>query len=167
VIGKSTAEFHKKVLGKLEKLWDANMLPALFQSVRFCQEAEIVLPEWAARDVLQMIQDEFHDMAPRRKQGRTGSIKNLFQMNYAHYLRWNAYSWAMALSLADPKKRGAPKKGTVPRDRILKEARSYLKGRLARNCSDEEIAKSYRTVEKSRKAGELTFAFDDLYYPLE
>lgn len=163
------AEYHEQQLEKLHRLWDAGNWPALFQTVRYCGASDIPLPEWASLAVLNMIQDRFHDGSGGGADGAHGSLKGRLKMDYAHYLRWKALSWAMALNLVSelPAGRGRKPAGAVTKSHLLKEAADQLRGQgLARAGDGRQIEESYRLVDASRCSGEKRFAFDDLYFPL-
>jgi hypothetical protein len=167
-----SGDFHNAQLEKLEALWaDAGSWLALFQAVRYCGEAEIPLPEWAAIAVLNIIQDRFHDRSEAGTDGAHGSLWGRLRMDYAHYARWNAVRWAMAFNSVTelPDNRGRPKKDTVTKKAILHEALTRLNDARSSRAkgSLQQIEESYRLVEASRQGGEKRFAFEELYFPPE
>lgn len=161
-------EQHAKTLENLKCLWEAGMLPALFQAIRYSSEGQLALPEWAAVGAMNFIQDAFHGRTMRGSSGAKNSVKGRFQMDFAHYRRWLWMDFEMSLKDSPrPAGSGRRRRNETTMIELARRVRPRLRSRIEKQGGLQQIIDSYRVVEKSRKRGELRFAFERLYYPLE
>ena len=125
--------------------WKAEHLPALFEAVKFCRLQEIVLPEWAALAVLNLIIHEFN-----RRSGNKG--RSRYAIDYGHFCRWRALSYEFRKAGIDKKKSGRPAKQAPGIVRARQNAADRLKGTHAQG-SARQVQDSFDMVEAAQADG--------------
>jgi hypothetical protein len=155
-------QFYREELTKFRELWEAKNPIALFEAVRCCHTGALPLPDWAAVAVLNVIVQHYH--LAKGKAGRGGGVKETLEMDLAHYQRWHAVKLVLGIyGLKElPKARGRPTPGKLTAKEVLAEAQGFIAGKAKKAASPKEMGRSYNLVQKSRKAAEPRFKFENL-----
>ncbi len=122
-------------------LYEAGVLPALFDAIFIAKKEGRPLPDWAVDGALNVIGDRLKVGFTKGK-GATGNELAKYQMDMKHYHRWQAVKKL--------------KREGIPWSEVYIKALKILKGTAASvgpkgPISDETVKKSYGRVQKDMK----------------
>lgn len=164
----SLKEFYQRQLEIRERAYKAGVLPALYEAIYLCKEADFPSPPWVTRGMLVTLEKLFSGKFADGL-GRKGNPKARYAEDLKHFMRWDVVNeireyqkghWAeYQVALKDPKfsddsiarlRADPPRDYGTTLDDTFYHAAEVLKGTIAFG-SNPTIKRSYFLVNKAAK----------------
>jgi hypothetical protein len=149
VRGPTPEEYFARKFAELKKEWDESKsthLPALCIAVDLAHVNSVALPEWVVQEVRALI------IARHYAGGGKKRTRSRYAVDYTHFRRWNALTFAFKVrGIEYAKKPGRPKGARIGEAR--QEASDLLRKDPIAFGEPRQVQHSFDIVEKARAAG--------------